>query len=202
MDDTTALAASATFFREHQTSRRGTIHPNSQHSKRGVASREQRAKLQEAREQETRVGWYDMEAKESEVFIDGWWRHDVPFHKSQRVPLAPGETAEARTARLEACARWLESARSLVESFTAVRKLFNRESRPRNHFHDRRRETRPNLDSLTNSLVSRLRDSIVDDGHTIDTDAVEFRGIHFDQWIVLFMKVSNHNRIRVRLGIR
>ncbi|PWN38777.1 TPR-like protein [Ceraceosorus guamensis] len=191
MDDASALAASATFFREHKSRGRGTVHPHSAHSRRVTASKEERARLYEARQYEIRISWADMEKKEDQVFVEGWWSHDMPFESSQKLPLLLGETAEEREAHLVACSEWLDLARGLTDGFCAVRKLFIRDKGFKSEQQsDRRRDLRSNLDRQANSLISRIRDSLVEDGHPVDPDAMEFCGVHFDDWLLLFMKYA------------
>lgn len=170
----------------------------SRNSRSGLSFAE-RQRLEQQREEETRLAWIQLCALEPQVFVDGFWHRDFVFLDG---PLSrpPSKAAESATQqRFDATRQWMQVAGRLVESFRSMSLLFPKERftkyrgvvRPR-----RSRRSKPSdLDSHAEELLSRLRDQMVDevvaqsameDG--FEPEQTTFRTIHFDDWVMLFMK--------------
>lgn len=159
----------------------------------------ERQRLEQQREDETRLAWIQLSALEPQVFVDGFWHHDFVFLDGS-LDASPSETSdawdEATKRRLNATRQWMQVAGRLVDSFRSMSLLFPKERyakyrgvlRPRR----RRRTKASDLDSHAEELLSRLRDQMVDeateDVGELAQEQTTFRTIHFDDWVLLFMK--------------
>lgn len=154
----------------------------------------ERQRLEQQREEETRLAWIQLSALESRVFVDGFWHHDFVFAE----PPEGAGSADAETRhRFDAARQWMQVAERLVHSFRSMSLLFPKERftkyrgvvKPRRS----RRSKASDLDSHAEELLSRLRDHLVDesgpaDGAEIAPEQTTFRTVPFDDWVALFMK--------------
>ncbi|WFD30193.1 hypothetical protein MSPP1_001210 [Malassezia sp. CBS 17886] len=164
--------------------------PGATRSSRTGLSFAERQRLEQLREEETRLAWVQLSALEPKVFVDGFWRRDLVFLDAA----LDREYDEATQARFAATRQWMDVAQRLVESFRSMALLFPKERytkyrgvvRPRRG----RRSKASDLDSHAEELLSRLRDHLVDEASDEDflPEQNAFRTIHFDDWVLLFMK--------------
>ncbi|WFD05863.1 hypothetical protein MVES1_001197 [Malassezia vespertilionis] len=161
-----------------------------------------RQRLEQQREEETRLALVQLSALEPLVFIDGLAHHDVVFLDG---PLdAPSESStsdEAEKRRFDATRQWMQVAGRLIDAFRSMPLLFPKERYTKYRGVVRPRRTRrskgSDLDSHAQDLLSRLRDHLVDEA-TLQAEGMEevapeqdtFRTIHFDDWVALFMKYA------------
>ncbi|EPQ28789.1 uncharacterized protein PFL1_03592 [Pseudozyma flocculosa PF-1] len=180
--------------------------------------REQRLKIERKREEETLLCWRRLELLEGHVFIDGFWRTDVPLTLAEEDDGAglygSGESAAERHARYRSTRQWLEEASALVESFRNTKKLHTskkarskRGTRPRGRPRILRAPTGSGISrirSQAQNLLYRLQDSMFEEEieaeHTeigaMETsfqkqlDQARFRGIPIEDWVDLFARYA------------
>lgn len=122
----------------------------------------ERQRLEQQREEETRLAWIQLSALEPAVFCEGFWRPDFVF-----LDVADGDAAiddRAKRDRFRATRQWMQVAERLVHSFRSMSLLFPKERftkyrgviRPRRS----RRGKATDLDSHAEELLSRLRDHL------------------------------------------
>ena len=122
----------------------------------------ERQRLEQQREEETRLAWIQLSALEPVVFCEGFWRPDFVF-----LDAADGNAtsdARAKRDRYHATRQWMQVAERLVHSFRSMSLLFPKERftkyrgviRPRRN----RRSKATDLDSHAEELLSRLRDHL------------------------------------------
>jgi len=189
--------ASLSFFNE---SALGPSSGTSQGASRAARSNMtfvERQRLEQQREEETRLAWVQLCALEPKVFVDGFWRHDFVFLDGP-IDADSASSSHADSDRFEATRQWIKVAGRLIDSFRSMSLLFPKERYTKYRGVLRQRRTRrinkpSDLDSQAEELLSRLRDQMVDEAvsHEDDVRDLEqttFRTIHFDDWISLFMK--------------
>lgn len=158
----------------------------------------ERQRLEQQREEETRLAWVQLSALEPQVFVDGFWQHDFVFLDGPvDAPDEPRTSSGEVRKRFDATRQWMQVAGRLVDSFRSMSLLFPKERytkyrgvvRPRRN----RRSKASDLDSHAEALLSRLRDHLVDEASPeaaeLAPEQTSFRTIDFDDWVALFMKV-------------
>lgn len=194
---------SLSFFNETHTMSEAPTTPNSAtRSARTGISFAERQRLEQLREEETRLAWVQLSALEPRVFVDGFWHPDFVFLDGSvdvQDPLYPASEDERR--RFDATRQWMQVAGRLIDSFRSMSQLFPKERytkyrgvvRPRRS----RRSKASDFDNHAEALLSRLRDRLVDEA-TLQSaenagemapEQTSFRTIPFDDWVALFMKV-------------
>lgn len=180
-------APSLSFFNE-SAQNASSSQPRTSRSSLSFAERQ---RLEQQREEETRLAWIQLNALEPQVFVDGFWQRGFVFLDDEAHE---GEWDKATRERFAATRQWMQVAGRLVESFRSMSLLFPKERftkyrgvvRPR-----RSRRAKPtDLDSQAEELLSRLRDQMVDEASAEEglEEQTMFRTIHFDDWVTLFMK--------------
>lgn len=195
--------SSLSFFNEASAqSGTGAAQGTSTRGSRTGISFAERQRLEQQREEETRLAWVQLSALEPLVFVEGFWHPDFVFLDGTiDAPDEPRTSSESERKRFDATRQWMQVAGRLIDSFRSMSLLFPKERytkyrgvvRPRRS----RRAKALDLDSQAEALLSRLRDRLVDDAalqsaEEMSHDAPEqsaFRTIDFDDWVLLFMKV-------------
>lgn len=121
-------AADATTAQRKQTGRAGGPQPRRRRPAMDIA---QRRRLEQAREEETRLMFQRLQARETAVFVPGWWRSDVELGGAQGRPRygihsLGGAEGIDRDVHVNAVESWLDAASRLVESFRSISQLFPR----------------------------------------------------------------------------
>ncbi|KAL9939713.1 hypothetical protein V8E36_001530 [Tilletia maclaganii] len=177
----------------------------------------QNEKLEAVRELEYRAAVAKLADLEDVIFQEDWWRPEVSFDdfsddaepesswdrfKGEQLGSSVSGTGSAaqaehhaRASRAEACKQWLEISSNLIDGFKNRRGMFKKDAKapllPRG-FGRRGPNQSTNIHSRATALLSRLQDRMLDDENTsteADNNGLpEFRGIHFDDWTILFIK--------------
>ena len=194
--------ASLSFFNESSaTTGASGVPPSSSRTTRSGISFAERQRLEQQREEETRLAWVQLSALEPLVFVEGFWHPDFVFLDGSVD--APDETrtlSEDERKRFDSTRQWMQVAGRLIDSFRSMSLLFPKERYTKYRGVVRPRRSRSSkasdLDSQAEALLSRLRDHLVDEAAQSAEDMAEdapeqtaFRTIHFDDWVALFMKV-------------
>ncbi|KAE8219270.1 hypothetical protein CF319_g7008 [Tilletia indica] len=100
-------------------------------------------------------------------------------------------------ARIEACRQWLDTASNLIDGFKNFSGMFRRDAKApllSKRYGRRGANRRTNVQSRATALLLRLQDRMVEDADSYSAPqnhgSPEFRGIHLDDWTVLFMKYA------------
>ncbi|CAO1612960.1 unnamed protein product [Sympodiomycopsis kandeliae] len=160
-DPTKSVRATLKLFDEYQgtgtegastssTARRSRPSGSSQSRKRLTAiDRDQRKRLELAREQETRLMFQRLQAREDVVFFPGWWRTDVQMGSlaqqqqrdkegGRRVRYGVGYPSGSSQVDIDthaaAVESWMDAASRLVGSFRSISQLFPRKRLARRGF--------------------------------------------------------------------
>lgn len=197
LDDGQEAPASLSFFNESALGPSSGTSQGASRTSRSSMSFVERQRLEQQREEETRLAWVQLSALESKVFVDGFWRHDFVFLDG---PLdgRSSDSSHPDSNRFAATRQWIQVAGRLIDSFRSMSLLFPKERYTKYRGVLRQRRTRrinkpSDLDSQAEELLSRLRDQLVDEAvshedETRDMEQTTFRTIHFDDWVSLFMK--------------
>lgn len=89
-------------------------------------SHQEKLRLEREREDEFLRSWERLIEKEEDIFIDGWWKSDVPI-TTEEAALLPPTSADVKAAqeqRFEATSDWMSHASRLIEGFRSTRQLF------------------------------------------------------------------------------
>lgn len=189
--------ASLSFFNESALGSSTGASQDASRTSRASMSFVERQRLEQQREEETRLAWVQLSALESKVFVEGFWRHDFVFLDGP-LDAAPIRSSHPHADRFAATRQWIQVAGRLIDSFRSMSLLFPKERYTKYRGVLRQRRTRrinkpSDLDSQAEELLSRLRDQMVDEAVSQEEDARDmeqttFRTIHFDDWVSLFMK--------------
>ena len=208
--------SSLSFFNESELPPGSAQASTQQRASRSGITYAERQRLEQQREEETRLAWIQLCALEPEVFVDGFWRHDFVFldglDNEPSSSSISGPVDAATKQRFTATRKWIQVAGRLIDSFRSMSLLFPKERHTKYRGVVRPRRSRQSkasdLDTQAEELLNRLRDQMVDEamsdeaaGTQTSTNAAEnfardhneqeqttFRTIHFDDWVTLFMK--------------
>ncbi|CAD6889782.1 unnamed protein product [Tilletia controversa] len=104
---------------------------------------------------------------------------------------------EQEARRIEACKQWLDIASNLIDGFKNKRGMFKRGAGApllAKRFGRRGPNQGTDIQSRATALLARLQDRMVEDADSYNDyenyGLPEFRGMHFDDWAVLFMKYA------------